>query len=107
GAEEAERGRFWRGTPIDSDTRLRVGRAIAKTEEEVAMLLMGQLQSGGHPARRPGIATDGQGAYRQALLATWGVVPEYGGRGRPPTCPQAQPGWQYVQVVKRREGRRL
>jgi len=31
------------------DTRLRVGRSIEKTEDEVAMELMGQLKARGHP----------------------------------------------------------
>src|SRR5262245_8540466 len=42
--EEPERGTFWRGTTIETDTRLRVGRAIAKTEEEVAQELMKQIK---------------------------------------------------------------
>jgi hypothetical protein len=68
---------------------------------------MEQLQERGHADAPPGIATDGKGAYREALVATWGQVPEYSGHGRPPTRKQEQPGWQYVQVIKRREGRRL
>jgi hypothetical protein len=31
------------------------------------------------------MASDGKGGYREALLQTWGEVPEYRGRGRPPT----------------------
>jgi hypothetical protein len=68
---------------------------------------MAQLQERGHPDAPPGIATDGKGAYREAMVATWGQVPEYGGRGRPPTLKREQAGWQYVQVVKHREGHRL
>jgi hypothetical protein len=33
-------------------------------------------------------------------------VPEYPGVGRPPTRKQPPPGWQYLQVVKRRENGR-
>jgi len=47
--EEADRGTFWRGTIIDIDTRLRVGRAIGKDEAEVAQELMAQLRRRGHP----------------------------------------------------------
>ncbi len=45
------------------------------------------------------MATDGKGGYREALVATWGQVPDYCGQGRPPRCKQPQPDWQYVQVV--------
>jgi hypothetical protein len=89
------------------DTRLRVGRAIGKDESEVAMELMAQLKARGHPHGPPAIATDGQGSYREAMVQTWGQVPEYPGRGRPPTRKQAQPDWHYLQVVKHRSGSRL
>lgn len=89
------------------DTRLRVGRAIGKSESEVAMELMQQLQSRGHPHAPPAMATDGKGCYREAMVETWGQVPEYAGRGRPPTCKQPQPTWQYLQVVKHRSGYHL
>jgi len=68
---------------------------------------MAQLKARGHPDTPPAMATDGQGGYREALVETWGQVPEYSGRGRPPTRKQAQPGWHYLQVVKRRSGNRL
>ena len=92
---------------MDIDTRLRVGRAIGKHESEVAIALMAQLKARGHADAPPAIATDGQGSYREAMVETWGQVPEYSGQGRPPTQKQAQPGWQYLQVVKHRSGGRL
>ena len=105
--EEDERGTFWRGITIESNSRLRCGRAIAKTEEQVADTLMAQLQARGHPDAPPPLATDGKGGYREALVETWGVVPEYCGQGRPPTCKQPQPDWHYLQVIKHRSGYRL
>jgi hypothetical protein len=84
-----------------------VGRAIAKTEEEVACELMAQLKDRGHPDAPPALATDGKGGYREALVETWGQVPEYSGVGRPPTVKRPQPEWQYLQVVKTRSGSRL
>src|SRR5207248_3602852 len=84
-SEEETRGSFWRGTTIAIESRLRIGRAIAKTEEEVAFELMAQLKARGHPTRPPAMATDGKGSYREAMLETWGQVPAYAGRGRPPT----------------------
>jgi hypothetical protein len=89
------------------DTRLRVGRAIGKTEDEVAQQLMSQLQARGHPDAPPAMSTDGKGSYREAMVETWGQVPAYGGHGRPPTHKHPQPGWQYLKVVKQREGNRL
>src|SRR3712207_5399952 len=86
------------------DTRLRVGRAIGKTEEQVAQELMAQLKERGHPDQPPALATDGKGDYRSALVETWGQVPAYQGRGRPPPQKQPQPEWQYVQVIKERSG---
>jgi hypothetical protein len=68
---------------------------------------MAQLKDRGHPNTPPAIATDGKGGYREALLDTWGQIPPYRGRGRPPTCKQAQPGWHYLQVVKAQSGTRL
>jgi hypothetical protein len=86
---------------------LRVGRAIGKTEAAVAHDLMAQLKERGHPDAPPPLATDGNGDYRTALVDTWGQVPDYGGRGRPPTRKQPHADWQYVQVVKERSGYRL
>jgi hypothetical protein len=105
--EEELRGSFWRGTTIEIESRLRIGRAIAKTEEEVAIQLMAQLKARGHSKSPPALATDGKGSYREAMLETWGQVPEYRGRGRAPTQKQPGPDWHYLQVVKERSGSRL
>jgi hypothetical protein len=105
--EEEERGTFWRGTLIDSDTRLRVGRAIGKDENEVAAKIFSQLKERGHPDAPPPLASDGEGTYREQMVETWGQVPPYSGRGRPPTVKRAGPDWQYVQVIKHREGSHL
>ena len=37
------------------------------------------------------------------MLSVYGVVPPYSGKGRPPTHPQPQPGWHYLQMVKQRD----
>ena len=80
---------------------------MGKTEEEVAHDLMAQRKERGHPDAPPPMAPDGTGDYRTALVDTWGPVPDYGGRGRPPPRKQPQADWQYVQVVKERSGYRL
>jgi hypothetical protein len=89
------------------DTRLRVGRAIAKTEEEVAPQLMQQVKRHAPEAPPPAMSTDGKGAYREAMLQVWGKVPPYGGQGRPPTLPQPGKEWRYLQVIKKRKGGNL
>jgi hypothetical protein len=54
-------GRIARGTAIDMDSRLRVGRAIAKTEEEVAPQLMQQIKRHAPQDPPPAMSTDGKG----------------------------------------------
>jgi len=41
------------------------------------------------------------------MVETRGEVPEYSGRGRPPTAKKAQPQWNLIQVIKHRSGGRL
>ena len=73
---------------LDTDTRLRVGRAIGKTEEQVAHELMTQLKDRGHLDAPPAMATDGKDDYRQALVDTWaGTGISWGG---PTTSHQAR-----------------
>ena len=105
--EETTRGTFWSGTVIDTKTRLRVGRAIEKTEEEVAQNLMQQVKRYAPDAGPPALVTDGKGAYREAMLQTWGKVPAYGGRGAPPTLPRPGEDWYYAQIIKKRKGGKL
>ena len=105
--EQDDRGTCWRGITLESDTRLRVGRAIGTTEQPVAHALMAHLTDRGHPDAPPAMATDGKGEYREALVETWGRVPDDGGVGRPPTLQRAQQAWQYLQVVTIRSGSRL
>jgi hypothetical protein len=52
------------------------------------------------------LVSDGWGGYDEAMVEVWGKVPEYRGRGRPPTRKKPQAGWHYLQMVKqRRKGR--
>jgi hypothetical protein len=74
---------------------LRIGRAIEKTEEEVAPKLMEQIKRHAPDADPPALSTDGKGAYREAMLSTWGKVPKSRGQGRPPTLPRPAKDWQY------------
>ncbi len=71
------------------------------------MILMAQLKSCGNPDNPPAIATDGNDSYAEAMLQTWGKVPDYSGRGRPPNKKQPEPDWKCIQVIKHRSSGRL
>jgi hypothetical protein len=102
-AETDESGQFWRSTMIDMDSRLRAARGIAKTETEACIEVFQTLKRRGHPDAPPPTVSDGWGGIDDAMVEVYGVVPEYQGRGRPPTLKRPQSGWQYLQVVKQRE----
>src|SRR5882762_7262980 len=56
------------------DSRLRVGHAIGKTEEEIALELMKQVKMHAPDEGPPAVSSDGKGAYPKAMLETWGKV---------------------------------
>ncbi len=89
------------------DSRLRIGRAIGKTEEGIAPELMKQVKMHAPDEGSPAMSSDGKGAYREAMLEIWGKVPEYGGRGAPPKLPKPGKDWQCLQVIKKRKGGKL
>jgi hypothetical protein len=88
-------------------TRLRVGRGIGKTETAASVELLHQLKRRGHPDAPPPLVSDGWGGHREALIAVYGEVPHYSGRGRPPSRKQPGEDWQYLQRVKQRETGRV
>ena len=89
---------------IETDTRLRVGRGIGKTETEASEEVFRTLRrTRGHPKRPPPTVSDGWGGIRKAMVEVYGKVPEYKGRGRPPEKKRPQDGWKYLQVVKERD----
>jgi len=90
---------------LDMDSRLRVARGIAKTETEASRDVFETLKTRGHPDAPPPTMSDGWGGIDNAMIAVYGQVPEYSGRGRPPTQKQPQPGWHYLQMVKHRDAR--
>ena len=103
--ETSEQGQFWRATLLDIDSRLRVARGIAKTETLATLTVFQTLKRRGHPEEPPPLISDGWGGIDEALIEVYGVVPDYRGRGRPPTRKQARSGWQYLQMVKQRDER--
>src|SRR2546423_5090665 len=89
------------------DSRLRIGNAIGKSEEEIAPDLMEQVKMHAPDEGPPALSSDGKGAYREAMLKTWGKVPDYGGRGGPPKQPKKRKKRQLLVMVKKREGREI
>jgi hypothetical protein len=80
---------------------------LAKNETEAAIEAFEQLKSRGHPYSPPPVVCDGWGGYDEAMVEVWGEVPEYRGRGRPPSRKRPQEGWQHLKVVKQREKGRV
>jgi hypothetical protein len=101
--ETDESGQFWRSTMLEIDSRLRVARGIAKDETQASIEVFETLKRRGHPQGPPPTISDGWGGIDDAMIEVYGLVPQYGGRGRPPTRKRAQPGWQYLQMVKIRD----
>lgn len=87
---------------MDIDSRLRVARGIGKDETEASQKAFQMLQQRGHPDAPPPLISDGWGGIDEAMLAVYGIVPEYCGRGRPPTRPKPAKDWLYLQMVKQR-----
>ena len=92
---------------IESDTRLRAARGIAKSETEAAIEAFEQLKRRGHRHSPPPLVSDGWGGYDEAMVEVWGKVPKYRGRGRPPSRKKPEVGWHYLQMVKQRENGRV
>jgi hypothetical protein len=105
--ETEQSGQFWRSTMIDMDTRLRVARGIAKTETKASIIVFETLKRRGHPEAPPPTISDGWGGIDEAMIEVYGQVPDYCGRGRPPTKKRPLPGWQYLQMIKQRDNGRV
>jgi len=103
--ETAESGQFMRSTMLDMDSRLRVARAIEKDETQASIAVFRILQQRGHPDGPPPTISDGWGGIDEAMVEVYGLVPEYGGRGRPPTRKKPGSEWMYLQMVKQRDER--
>jgi len=90
---------------IDMDTRLRVACAIEKDETQASIGVFQMLKRRGHPDGPPPTISDGWGGIDQAMIEVYGLLPEYGGRGRPPTRKKPGADWLYLQMVKQRGAR--
>jgi len=101
--ETAESGQFIRSTLLDMDSRLRVARAIEKDETQASIGVFQMLKRRGHPDGPPPTISDGWGGIDEAMIAVYGMLPEYGGRGRPPTLKKPGTDWLYLQMVKQHD----
>jgi len=104
-APEEQTGEFMRSTMIDVDSRLRVATAVEQNETLASQRVFETLKSRGHPDAPPPTLTDGWGGIDNAMVNVYGLVPEYGGHGRPPTMKQPGDGWLYLQMVKQYDDR--
>lgn len=94
-----------RSTMLDMDSRLRVACTIEKDETQASIGVFQMLKRRGHPDGPPPTISDGWGGIDQAMIEVYGLVPEYGGRGRPPTRKKKGADWLYLQMVKQRDDR--
>jgi len=101
--ETDKSGQFWRSTLLDMDSRLRVARGIAKNETLASVEVFQSLKRRGHPDGPPPTISDGWGGIDEAMIEVYGIVPEYGGRGRPPTRKKPGSDWMYLQMLKQRD----
>lgn len=101
--ETPESGQFMRSTMLDMDSRLRVACAIEKDETRASIGVFQIIKQRGHPDAPPPTISDGWGGIGEAMIEVYGLVPEYCGRGRPPTRKQAGTGWLYLQMVKQHD----
>lgn len=90
---------------LDMDSRLRAARAIEKDETQASVGVFQMLKRRGHPDGPPPTISDGWGGIDQAMIEVYGRVPEYSGRGRPPTCKKPGENWLYLQMVKQHDER--
>ncbi len=90
---------------IEPDTRLRLARGLGTNETQASEAAFTQLKLRGHPEAPPPLISDGWGGIKQALIEVYGQVPPYKGRGRRPQKKRPVAGWQYLQVVKKRDAR--
>jgi hypothetical protein len=100
---EEQIGEFMRSTMLDIDSRLRVATAVEQNETLASQSVFEILKRRGHPEAPPPTITDGWGGIDDAMVNVYGQVPEYGGRGRPPTLKQPGDGWLYLQMVKQHD----
>jgi hypothetical protein len=66
--------------------------------------MMSKIRDRNNPEEPPAISSDGNDSYPEAMLDTWGKLPDYPGRGRPPTRKQPQPEWKCLQVSRTASG---
>lgn len=92
-----------RSTMLDMDSRLRVATAVEKNETKASQSVFEILQRRGHPDAPPPTISDGWGGIDEAMIAVYGLIPEYSGHGRPPTNKKPGKDWFYLQMLKQHD----
>jgi hypothetical protein len=80
-----------------------VACGIAKNETLASIKVFKTLKRRGHPNGPPPTSSDGWGGIDEAMIEAYGLVPEYSGRGRPPTRKKPGQDWLYLQMVKQHD----
>lgn len=90
--EPPDKGTFWRVTVLETDTRLRVARGVEKNEADATLQALKTLAQRSGMNQPPPLASDGHNGCGEAMVDTWGQVPQRKkGRGRPPTKKKRRP----------------
>lgn len=89
---EDEEGEIWQSTMVDMDSRLRAARGTGADETQASIAVFQILKERGQPDGPPPTISDGWGGIDETMIEVYGLVPEYSGKGRPPTRKQAQQG---------------
>lgn len=101
---------MWIWTCIDASSKYLIGMHPDERGKEVGYSFVDEMISKFGDPLGPVYMTDGYKVYTEAFLKSlgeWSIKP-YGGRGRPPVWKFGYPdGFNYGQVVKTRNGRRL
>lgn len=90
---------------FDPQSKLRVARAVGKRDQRLLEELLEQVAQ--RVRKVPALSSDQLPGYEEAVLAVFGEVPPYRGRGRPPTRKRAPAQLRYGQVIKQRERGRV
>lgn len=85
---------------METDTRLRVCRAFAKSELEATVQVFEQVAERHKMGAPPPTVSDGHNGCGAAMIDVFGQVPDYKGVGPRPKHKAAQDGWQCLKMVK-------
>ena len=98
--ETEETGTFWRVTLLETNTRLRVCRAFAKSALAATEQVFEQIAARHKMEAPPPTVSDGHNGCAAAMIEVFGQVPDYKGVGPRPKHKAPQEGWQCLKMIK-------